>query len=139
MIFRSVFITVILLLGFPLSAEGVFIAHLENNSGALTQADISEILLGRKATWDNGTRIIIYTIDENESEVTSAIFKTYIRKAPAQFLAYWKRQVFTGKGAMPKVVMSDAEMIANVAKSPGAFGYIDRTSLTDAVRLIEIR
>jgi TonB family protein len=46
--------------------------------------------------------------------------------------------VFTGKGAMPKALRSDVEVVAYVAKTRGAIGYVSSTSTLDGVRTLAV-
>jgi hypothetical protein len=47
--------------------------------------------------------------------------------------------VFTGKGSMPKVLDSDAEMVTYVAKTRGAVGYVSSSANTAGVKTLEVK
>jgi len=59
-------------------------------------------------------------------------------RSSSQVSAYWSKLVFTGKGIPPKEVSNDAQVIDLVAKNPSVIGYIDKASVTDAVKEIEL-
>lgn len=123
----------------PLAASEAFITHPALAGTTLSASEVGEILHGRRTTWSNGTRIVLITLDEGASPVTALVLKEYARKSPAQFLAYWKRQVFTGKGALPRQARDEAELLQLVAATPGALGFIAAEKISDAVALVTVR
>lgn len=88
--------------------------------------------MARRAT----IRLVVLT----EGEIHAAVLHTYAQRAPDQFDKWWKKQVFTGKGAMPAQAKTDAEVVDYVAKTPGAFGYVAKSSAaTDRVHISPCR
>jgi hypothetical protein len=65
--------------------------------------------------------------------------KAYLGKSDATLIAYFRGLVFTGKAAMPKVCDSDAEIVAYVAKTRGAVGYIDAAVAAQGTKTIAIK
>ena len=51
----------------------------------------------------------------------------------------WKKLVFTGKGSMPESVNSEAELVALIAKTPGAIGYISADKVGDGIKAIPVK
>lgn len=121
------------------SAAEIFIVHPDLQSVSLSAADIAEVLHGRRTTWPNGVPIALIALEDQSSATMTTILKEFARKSPAQFLAYWKRQVFTSKGAMPRIATNEVEMLTLVSSIPGALGFIDDRQLTEAVRALTIR
>jgi len=52
------------------------------------------------------------------------VLKEYLGKSDATLMTYYRGLVFTGKASMPKVCDSDADIVAYVAKTKGAVGYV---------------
>jgi ABC-type phosphate transport system substrate-binding protein len=121
------------------AASEAFIAHPEVGGVTLTRAELGDILHGRRTTWPNGQRIVLIALDEDAGPVAASVLKEYARKSPAQFVAYWKRQVFTGKGALPRTARTAEEMLSLVAATPGALGFLDAAQVTGAVTVIPVR
>jgi ABC-type phosphate transport system substrate-binding protein len=113
-----------------------FIAHPAVTEPALSADDAKGILLGTKTTWSAGT---IKLIVLQEGAVHEKVIKDFTQRTPDQFDKFWKKQVFTGKGTMPAAAKSDAEVIAFVASTPGAFGYVERSSVTDKVKVLPVK
>lgn len=133
-----ILLALLLTMALPALAAEAFIAHPDQANVRPSRSELGDILHGRRTTWPNGNRIILITLNEDVSSVTAHVLKEYARKSPAQFLAYWKRQVFTGKGALPRLARDEKEMLELVANTPGALGYILADKVTDSVAAISI-
>jgi TonB family protein len=51
---------------------------------------------------------------------------------------YYRTLVFTGKGSMPKELGSDAEVVAYVARTRGAIGYVSSAASLEGVKTLAI-
>jgi hypothetical protein len=58
--------------------------------------------------------------------VHEVFLKNHVGERPEDFRAQWRKAVFTGQGAMPKVCDSESALIEYVAATPGAIGYASR-------------
>lgn len=116
--------------------EPVFVAHPAVVESALSPEQVKNILLGTKTRWDSGP--VIKLVILTRGEVNDAVIRDYTQRSADQFDKFWKKQVFSGKGAMPATGGTDAEILAFVAANPGAFGYIDKSSVTPAVKVIAV-
>jgi ABC-type phosphate transport system substrate-binding protein len=116
--------------------DAAFVAHPGVADSAVSAADLKNILLGTKANWSSGPlRLVVLS----EGPVHAKVIQQYTQRSPDQFEKYWKKQVFTGKGTMPASAKNDAEVLAFVSSTPGAFGYVAATSVTDKVKLLEVK
>ncbi|ACB77776.1 hypothetical protein [Opitutus terrae] len=123
-------------LGIARGQEVAFVVHPAVAESAVSAADIKNILLGTKTKWSSGPlRLVVQT----DGAVHAKVIQQYAQRSPDQFDKYWKKQVFTGKGTMPAAAKNDAEVIAFVASTPGAFGYLAAASVTDKVKLLEVK
>jgi len=67
-----------------------------------------------------------------------AFLRLYIGRSDSDLQSYYRSLVFTGRRAMPKALDSDAEVLAYVAKTRGAIGYINLETGADGVRTLTI-
>lgn len=104
----------------PAAEEIVLIGHtrIEEN---ISQEEIQQIFLGKKTRWHDDTRIIFAIF--NQEEVYKSFLKEYVRKTYSQYLNYWKKQVFTGKGRMPQAFNTPEELMTFVATTEGAISF----------------
>lgn len=103
----------------------------------ITSDMLKDIFLGKKNTWDNGESINFVIMNSGESH--NDFLKTYLQKSNAQFNNYWKKQVFTGQGSMPKALNSDKAMSDFVASMNGAIGYVSASSDTKHVKIVTVK
>ena len=98
------------------------IVHPSNDS-SLDKNAVSRIFLGKAKSFPNGTSVV--PIDQAEgSPATSEFNDKVLSRSASQLKAYWSKLVFTGKGTPPEKIEGDAAVIAKVASTPGAIGYI---------------
>jgi len=62
----------------------------------------------------------------------------YIGKSDSAFRASWRSLVFSGQATMPKSVDDDAAVVAFVAHTPGAIGYIAKSSPHEGVKVLTV-
>ena len=60
-------------------------------------------------------------------------------KTDAALSTYYRSLVFTGKAAMPKICGSDAEVIAYVAKTKGAIGYVSAEARAPGTKTLGLK
>ena len=106
------------------------------NDSAITSKDIQRIFLGKEAKFPNGTQAIPINLSSGGA-TREAFDEKILERSSSQVSAYWSKLVFTGKGIPPKEVTSDAEVVSLVAKNPSLIGYVDSSSLTDAVKPVK--
>jgi len=129
------------LMNAPVSAQDavkpqfVIIGHA-GVSETLTHDEIKQIFLGRM-TRKNGNSLGFIIL--KDKTVYAAFLKASVGKTIAQYTNYWKKQVFTGKGRMPKMFDDPADAQAYVAETEGAISFLPSTlDVDDAVHTITI-
>jgi ABC-type phosphate transport system substrate-binding protein len=126
----------------PASGQGVdrtlrVVVNKENKLAVLTTDDLTRIFLGKKTLWETGTRIVP-VMPEEESPSGELFLQGTLKKSVSQFRAYWKRLLFSGGGAVPKVFRNHDQLLDFVARQPGAIGIIEASAVDDRVRVLEI-
>lgn len=118
------------------AADWVLVAHPDSAPASLSKEDVKNILLGNKTKWDAGGLIKLAVL--TEGPVHDAVIQNFAARTADQFDKYWKKQVFTGKGVAPEAFKTDAELVAYVAKTPGAFGYVATGSAGTGVKTVAV-
>jgi ABC-type phosphate transport system substrate-binding protein len=118
------------------AAEDTIIVNPALPLAALDDEALKDIYLGRKTAWDDGSRVVVVVLKEG---ISHDHLLQLLNKSAAQFLTGWKKLVFTGKGTMPELVESEDALVALVAKTPGAIGYIDKGRLKDGVKALPLK
>ena len=113
------------------------VVNKDNRVTSLSTDDLTRIFLGKKTLWESGTRIVP-AMPLEESTAGEAFLSTTLQKSVSQFRAYWKRLLFSGGGAVPRVFRTSGQILDFVARQPGAIGIVEASAMDDRVRVLEI-
>lgn len=135
---RSLFLLLALLAGsvFARADNATFIVNPSVTATALSTEEVKSILLGNKTKWDNGNLTLVV---QTSGALHDAVIQTYAQRSSEQFDRFWKKQVFTGKGSAPATGKTDAEVVALVASTAGAIGYVAPSAVTDKVKALPVQ
>ena len=126
----------VLFASFSLSAATTIIVH-PSNSATLDEKTVQRIFLGKEKKFSDGSETI--PVNQSADSTVRADFdENVLGRSSSQVSAYWSKLVFTGKGVPPKEVANDAEVIDLISKNPSAIGYVDSSSVTDAVKAVSL-
>lgn len=120
----------------PAMAEETVIVNGASPVADLSEDDLKDYYLGKKANWPDGSKVVVVVLKDGPSHEK---LMGKLGKSSSQFSTGWKKLVFTGKGAMPEQVGSEDELVAFVAKTPGAIGYADAGKVKDGVKAVPVK
>ncbi len=112
------------------------IANASVMTGTISAGELRRVFLQEGSSLANGTRV--EPVLEKDGLVHKAFLQQYIGRTQEDLQTYYRALVFTGRGSMPKVLGSDAEVIAYVARTRGAIGYVsgDSDTTVDGVKTL---
>jgi ABC-type phosphate transport system substrate-binding protein len=119
------------------AADIILITNKSNPVSSVSAADVKKIFLGKKTSWDDGSKVVAFT--QKDDAVTDPFAKQYVKKSSQQFYMYWRKAVFTGKGTPLVEVNNSAEMKKIIAAKAGTLGYILATELDDTVKSLAVK
>ena len=114
------------------------IAHPATTEDSIPRASLRAILGMRLQRWPGETPAKVFVLADEVPE-HATFSKSVLQVFPQQLRMAWDRQVFSGQGQYPEVVASPQEMLARVASTPGAIGYVKASEVTPNVRVLKIR
>ncbi|SNT00153.1 phosphate ABC transporter substrate-binding protein, PhoT family [Granulicella rosea] len=136
---RYLFIPLLLLCGAPsLRAQKIII--IANRSAKVEEIGISDlrgIFLGSSTRFKNGVTAVPVLLRSGPEH--DDFLAEYVGKVDSSFRTVWRSLVFTGVASMPKNTDSDAAMVAYVASTPGAIGYVSKNSPHDNVTTVAVK
>jgi len=104
---------------------------------SLNTSDLKNIFQRKKTMWDDGQKISFAIL--NSGKTHQQFVRHYIQKTPAQYHRYWKKLVFSGRGVPPISFRNEKSLMAHIALTTGAIGYISpETRLSGGVKTIKI-
>lgn len=106
----------------------VVIVHPSVAGVTIRRADLAAVFLKKAARWGSGGLAV--PVDQSGTSAVRAAFSEAVLGMPAATaVQYWQKQMFAAKPVRPPAVKpTDAEVIAFVAKTEGAVGYISKAS-----------
>lgn len=134
---KILYITLILLIAMPVLAEDfVVIINKGNSANSIKKAMLKRLFTGRAK--ELGGAVAVPINQDLNSENATEFLDKVIGQSPEAYKEYWVAQQIKGAGSAPMVQNGDAAIIKMVSTIPGAIGYISKTSVTDAVKILTV-
>jgi TonB family protein len=125
----------ILLGASAVAADVKVIANPSVRADSISTHELKSLYLEEKSSL-NGTHV--EPVIEKRGPAHEAFLRDYLGQTDDELQKYYQTLVFTGKGLMPKTVSSDAEVVAYVAKTRGAIGYVGESARMEGVKTLAI-
>lgn len=119
-----------------LAADVRVIANSNLNADAISVRELKSVFLEEQGWLDNGTHVA--PVLQKSGSVHQAFLKQYLGQDEDALQMYYRTLVFSGRGLMPKVLGSDAEVVAYVAQTRGAIGYVRLGVSTEGVKILTV-
>ena len=120
-----------------LAGDVKMIANSSVGVSAVSADEIKAVFLATKSSLSDGSHV--EPVLEKDGPAHEAFLKEFVGKTDAAFETYYRSLVFTGKASMPKTTASDADMVAYVARTKGAIGYVSASAVTAGVKTLEVK
>ncbi len=117
----------------------VVIVHPSVTGANMRRADLAAVFLRKATRWGGGIPAV--PVDQSgTSPVRKAFSESVVKMAVGEVVQYWQKQMFASTPLRPPSVKgSDAEVIAFVAKTTGAVGYVaPDTTLPAGVKALSL-
>jgi hypothetical protein len=118
------------------AAEIKIIANPSVTAGSVSAGDIKDVFLLDKDSLAGGH---VEPVVSKGGPAHDAFLKEYVGKTDGALQALYRSLVFTGKASMPKALASDAEVVAYVAKTKGAIGYVSGDASSAGVKVLTVK
>jgi hypothetical protein len=112
------------------------IANDSVKSASVSKSELRDVFTGASASL-GGSHVVPALLKSGPAH--EAFLAEYVGKSDAALSATWRSLVFSGQASMPKSVDSDAAMVEYVVKTPGAIGYIAKTSPHEGVKVLAVQ
>lgn len=118
------------------AADVKIIANPSVKTDAISTEELKSVFLEEKSSLSDGSRV--EPVLSRSGAAHDAFVKEYLGKTDASLQTYYRTLVFTGKGSMPKAESSDSDVVAYVARTRGAIGYVGAGTSTDGVKTLSV-
>ncbi len=112
------------------------IANESVKADVISPRELQRVFLQESTSLSDGSHV--EPVLEKDGPVHEAFLRQYIGKTNDDLQTHYRALVFTGRGSMPKELSSDAEVVAYVARTRSAIGYVSTESATDGVKTLAI-
>jgi ABC-type phosphate transport system substrate-binding protein len=119
------------------AADLKVIANSSVGTSSVSADELKGVFLATKTSLSDGSHVEPVLLKGGATH--EAFLKEYVGKTDSAFETYYRSLVFTGKASMPKALASDGDMVAYVAKTKGAIGYVSAGSATAGVKTLEVK
>ena len=120
------------------TAAGIkVIAHSSVKVSQVSSDELKGVFLGTRTSLADGSHVEPVLL--KSGDVHDTFVRQYTGKTVVGLENYYRSLVFTGKGSMPKVLTSDAAMVAYVKNTKGAIGYVSAGANTDGVKILTVK
>jgi TonB family protein len=117
------------------AGEVKVIANSSVKADTISAADLKRVFLEEKRSLDG---MHVEPVLEKDGPVHVAFLQEYLGMSEDDLQAYYRTLVFTGRGAAPKTLGSDAEVVAYVTRTRGAIGYVSSVASAEGVKSLVI-
>ncbi|HYW37112.1 MAG TPA: TonB family protein [Terriglobales bacterium] len=119
-----------------LASDVKVIANWSVKADTISALDLKRVFLEEKISLADGTHV--EPVLEKDGPVHEVFLQEYLGMSEDDLQTHYRTLVFTGRGSMPKALGSDAEVVAYVARTRGAIGYVSSAASTERVKTLAI-
>jgi ABC-type phosphate transport system substrate-binding protein len=118
-------------------AQVIVIANPGVKATEISKSDLRDVFTGASTSLKDGTHVVPILLKAGTAN--EEFLQAYIGKSDSAYRAGWRGLVFSGEATMPKNVDDDAAVVAFVARTPSAIGYISKASPHDGVKVLTVK
>lgn len=133
----SLYLTLSILL-FSVNAsttEFVVVVNKDNKINTLSKREVIDIYMGRYLTFPDGEMSQPLDLPA-QSTLKNDFYQQLVNKNEQKINAYWARLLFSGRAKPPTPSTSVEDALNKVTASKFAIGYIPKSQITDAVKVV---
>ncbi len=119
-----------------LAGDVKIIANPSVRADSIGSSEIRAVFLEGKRSLKDGSHV--EPVLAKSGPAHEAFLRQYVGKSDDELRTYYRTLVFTGTGAMPKFLDSDAEIVHYVATTKGAIGYVSSDFPSEGVKVLTI-
>jgi ABC-type phosphate transport system substrate-binding protein len=114
------------------------VVNKENPVSDISLAELKDIFLGVRQSWNGGDRIVTVGREEGSKEREIVLDKIY-NMSGTQLKQYWTAKVIRGNNVNPPKTFPSDELIKQlVQRVPNAVGYIRADQADDTVKVLKV-
>lgn len=118
------------------TGEIKIIANRNVDVSEISRDELNRIYLMTKTSLPGASHV--EPVLEKDGTVHDLFLKEYIGRTDTALTTYYRSLMFSGKALIPRSFDSDPEVVAYVARTKGAVGYVRTTASTTGVKTLKV-
>jgi TonB family protein len=118
------------------AADLKIVANPSVKADLISASELRSVFLAERDSLNDGSHV--EPVFERAGAAHETFLREFLKESNESLQSHYGALVFTGKVAMPKSFNSDAEVVAYVAKTRGAIGYVSASAGSEGVKVLEI-
>lgn len=118
------------------AGDVVVIANPSVQADSISASELRRVFLLEQKSLADGTHV--EPVLAKGGSAHASFLKECVGKSDDDLRNFYRTLVFTGTGWMPKSLASDSQIVAYVAKTKGAIGYVDSDSALQGVKVLVV-
>lgn len=119
------------------AGDYVVIVNKGNSVSSIDKATLKRLFTGKVKEF--GGKVAVPINQDLSSAAAKGFLGDIVQQTPDAYKEYWVAQQIKGLGSAPMIQRSDAAVIGIVGSIPGAIGYVAKSSVTDAVKVVSVQ
>ncbi len=116
----------------PAQAQVAVVAHPGVADASADTGTLVGIYSLDKTRWSDGSPVVPFDAATSSQDA----FYSAIGQSASQIKKVWLRKKLSGEGQPPQSLGSDAEVLAKVASTPGAVGFVSAGAVDGSVKVL---
>lgn len=114
------------------------VVHPSNRLRSAERAFLADAFLKKVTRWEGGQ--VIRPVDlRSDNRARRRFSENVLKRSVGAVRSYWQQRIFSGRDVPPVELDSDESVVAFVAKSEGAVGYVSGAAKLTGVRELVIQ
>ena len=118
------------------AADLKIVANPSVKADSISASELRSVFLAERDSINDGSHV--EPVFQRSGAAHETFLRDFLRESNESLQSRYGALVFTGKVAMPKSFNSDTEVVAYVAKTRGAIGYVSVSASSEGVKVLEI-
>ena len=118
-------------------AQVVVIANSSVTAESISKAELRGVFTGASTKLKDGSHVKPVLLKEGSTHAD--FVSSDLSMSVASLLVIGRGQVFSGQGTMPRTLDNESDVVAYVARTPGAVGYVSKATPREGVHEIAVK
>lgn len=133
---KTLLVTILFLLTWATGASGqvAVIAHKSVPLDSIKKNVLLDFYARDIKKWSDGQPIIVFDLKPQSEAKTT--FYNFLGRSPSRMKSVWLKKLLSGEGDPPEAMSSEEALLAKVAATAGAIGFVSKTLVRDSVKVL---